>query len=78
MTEDGRLLDVDVNLIKPENGEIRGDNHSLIKALKETLKSIYPWETFYINGEYTIGYSHMAILIKEKKVTIQSGGDNFE
>lgn len=65
MTEDGHLLDVDVNLIKPESEEIRGDNPSLIKALKETLKSIYPWQAFYINGEYTMGYSRMAMSIKE-------------
>lgn len=77
MTEDGHLLDVDVNLIKPESEEIRGDNPSLIKAFKETLKSIYPWETFYINGEYTMAYSRMAMSIKEKEVTIQSGNDNL-
>lgn len=69
MTEDGHLLDVDVDLHESKSEEIRGNKDSLIKAFKETLKSIYPWETYYINGEYTIGYSRMTIPIKEKKTT---------
>lgn len=69
MTEDGHLLDLDVDLIKPKSEEISSDNHPLIKAFKETLKSIYPWEVFYINGNYTMEYSGFGMPIKEKGTT---------
>lgn len=35
---------------------INDGNHPLALALKETLKSIYPWEVLFINGKYTMEY----------------------
>ena len=27
-------------------------------AFKETMRKVYPWETFYIHGKYTINNGH--------------------
>lgn len=69
MTEDGRLLDFDVSavFIRPMKEKIEDAGHPLIKAFKETLKSIYPWEVLYINGKYTVEYPYFVMPIQEKK-----------
>lgn len=66
ITPDGRLSDFDVNVIyiNPMNKEIEDRNHPLVKAFKETLKSIYPWEVLFINGKYTAEYERYVMQIK--------------
>ncbi len=48
-TPDGHLLDFDVRtlFIRPKGENIEDRNHPLVKAFKETLKSIYPWSTIH-------------------------------
>ena len=55
-TQDGHMADLNVRIYLPESssGYIEANEHPLIKAVKETVKSIYPWEILYINGEYVI------------------------
>lgn len=45
---------------------INDGNHSLALALKETLKSIYPWEVLFINGKYTSEYRNFTMTLQEK------------
>ncbi|WP_297901460.1 WG repeat-containing protein [uncultured Parabacteroides sp.] len=68
MTNDGHLLDLDVYaiFIRPSREEIKDGNHPLAVAFKETLKSIYPWETLFINGRYTVEYPRFVMPIYEK------------
>ena len=51
----GNLVDCEVKVIKP------GDNPRLAADMAEALKAYYPWQVFYINGEYRaygiVGYS---------------------
>lgn len=57
-TEDGHFVDCDVRFIflRTSRKMINDGNHPLALALKETLKSIYPWEVLFINGKYTMEY----------------------
>lgn len=56
LTSDGKLLDVSVYNIytKPDTLLAENKQRSLILALKETLKSIYPWEVICYNGKYVM------------------------
>ena len=67
-TPDGHLLDFDVRtlLIRPKGENIEDRNHPLVKAFKETLKSIYPWEILFINGKYTMEPPSCVLGIWEK------------
>lgn len=47
--------------------KIEEAGHPLIKAFKETLKSIYPWEVLYINGKYTVEHPYFMMAIQEKE-----------
>lgn len=44
---------------------INDGNHPLALALKETLKSIYPWEVLFINGKYTMEYRNFTMTLQE-------------
>ena len=63
MTEDGRFVDCNVRFIflRSSREKIDGRNHPLALALKETLKSIYPWEVLFINGKYTVEYRNFTM-----------------
>ena len=63
MTEDGHFVDCDVRFIflRSSREKIDGRNHPLTLALKETLKSIYPWEVLFINGKYTVEYRNFTM-----------------
>lgn len=63
MTEDGHFVDCDVRFIflRSSREKIDGRNHPLALALKETLKSIYPWEVLFINGKYTVEYRNFTM-----------------
>lgn len=54
ITNEGRLADVKIFSvdIRPGGEKIETADHPLIKALREVMKSIYPWEILYINGKY--------------------------
>lgn len=69
VASDGRLSGFDVSTvyIRPTGQKITDSNHPLVKAFKETLKSIYPWEVFYINGNFMMEYPSMSIPIQEEK-----------
>lgn len=68
MTEDGHFVDCDVRLIylRSLREKVDGRNHPLALALKETLKSIYPWEVLFINGKYTVEYRSFTMSLWEK------------
>lgn len=68
MTDDGHLQDFDLHfiLIRPMKKEIKAPDHPLRKAFKETMKSIHPWETLYINGKYTMEFKQLVMSIWEK------------
>lgn len=63
---DGRLSDFNVNdfFIYPMKKEIEDSNHPLVKAFKEALESMYPWEVLFINGKYTVEYESYLMQIK--------------
>ena len=68
MTEDGHFVDCDVRRIylRSSREKIDGRNHPLALALKETLKSIYPWEVLFINWKYTVEYRSFTMSLWEK------------
>ena len=65
-TEDGHFVDCDVRFIflRTSRKMINDGNHPLALALKETLKSIYPWEVLFINGKYTMEYRSFTIPLR--------------
>lgn len=65
-TEDGHFVDCDVRFIflRTSRKMINDGNHPLALALKETLKSIYPWEVLFINGKYTSEYRNLTITLR--------------
>ena len=67
MTADGHFIDCDVRFIYLRSSQemINDGNHPLALALKETLKSIYPWEVFFINGKYTMEYRNFVMPLQE-------------
>lgn len=67
-TEDGHFVDCDVRFIflRTSRKMINDGNHPLALALKETLKSIYPWEVLFINGKYTGEYRNFTMTLQEK------------
>lgn len=67
MTDDGHLLDFNVVtlFIRPMKKEIKTPDSLLIKAFKETMKSIYPWETFYVNGKLLMEFNQFVMPIWE-------------
>lgn len=69
LTRDGKLLDVSVYNIytKPDTLLTEDKQHSLILALKETLKSIYPWEVICYNGKYVMRPESETLSIVRKK-----------
>ena len=70
MTEDGRFVDCNVRFIflRSSREKIDGRNHPLALALKETLKSIYPWEVLFINGKYTMEYRNFTMPLWGEKM----------
>lgn len=66
-TEDGHFVDCDVRFIflRTSRKMINDGNHPLALALKETLKSIYPWEVLFINGKYTGEYRNFTMTLQE-------------
>jgi hypothetical protein len=61
-------LDVRAIFVRPKRENIEDENHPLAKALKEVLKSIYPWEVLFINGKWTTEFSRFAVGIWEDKL----------
>ena len=70
MTEDGHFVDCNVRFIflRSSREKIDGRNHPLALALKETLKSIYPWEVLFINGKYTMEYRNFTMPLWGEKM----------
>lgn len=67
MTDDGHFVDCDVHFffLRSSRKTIEDGNHPLALALKETLKSIYPWEVLFINGKYTMEYRSFTMPLQE-------------
>jgi len=67
LTADGHFIDCDVRFIYLRSSQemINDGNHPLALALKETLKSIYPWEVLFINGKYTMEYRNFIMPLQE-------------
>ena len=67
LTADGHFIDCDVRFIylRTSREMINDGNHPLALALKETLKSIYPWEVLFINGKYTGEYRNFTMTLQE-------------
>lgn len=71
LTADGHFVDCDVHSIhlrSLQEDRINDENNHLALAFKETLKSIYPWEVFFINGKYTNGHRDWFIPLQEKDI----------
>lgn len=51
LTPDNHFSDCDIS-IRVGSEYIKDQEYPIIKVMKETLASIYPWEVLYINGEY--------------------------
>lgn len=66
MTDDGHFVDCDVHFffLRSSRKTIEDRNHPLALALKETLKSICPWEVLFINGKYTMEYRSFTIPLR--------------
>lgn len=59
VSADGRFKDCDADLFWSKDKSMDKDpNHPIIAAFKETMRKVYPWETFYIHGRYTINYGN--------------------
>lgn len=55
VSADGRFKDCDADLFWSKDKSMEENpNHPIIIAFKETMRKVYPWETFYIHGKYTI------------------------
>lgn len=58
MLSDGHFVDCHVIIDLPDTTKsINDQDHPFIKAFKDTMKSIYPWEVLYINGRYTMEFN---------------------
>jgi hypothetical protein len=57
LTVDGHFDNCTVSIRIGNAERIEDQNNPLVKALKETLASIYPWEVFCIYNEYKSEYS---------------------
>lgn len=68
MSEDGHFLDCYISHIGLSSSYKQiEDKVSLIRAIKETLRSIYPWETIVANGKgQMIEYPIIAIGLEEE------------
>lgn len=68
LTDDGRLVGLEIPFvhIRPGGKKIETVDDPLIKAFKEVLKAIYPWEVLYVNGEYTADVKSFVMPIWEK------------
>lgn len=66
-TEDGRFVDCDVHSVFIRSLREKTDDgtHPLALALKETLRSIYPWEVLFINGKHTIEFQYFTMPLRE-------------
>lgn len=71
MTHDGHFTDCDIRFIylRSKRETIEDGNHPLAIALKETLKSIYPWEVLFINGKHTIEHTNLTMPLWRKYLT---------
>ena len=57
VSADGRFKDCDADLFWSKDKSMEENpNHPIIIAFKETMRKVYPWETFYIHGKNTINY----------------------
>lgn len=64
---DGRLKDCKVVVhLRANEEEIKDQDHPLIKTFKETLKSIYPYEVFYIQGKCTLEGESVCLTLQHK------------
>ena len=66
-TEDGRFVDCDVHSVFIRSLREKTDDgtHPLALALKETLRSIYPWEVLFISGKHTIEFQYFTMPLRE-------------
>ena len=66
----GNLVDCKVTAIERPIRDIKGDNiegrniEGLAQEMKSTLKSLRPWETFFINGKYVPAFSNIGFLFR--------------
>ena len=57
VSADGRFKDCDADLFWSKDKSMEENpNPPIIIAFKETMRKVYPWETFYIHGKNTINY----------------------
>lgn len=53
VSADGRFMDCDTDLYWSKDKYMdKNSNHPIVAAFKETMRKVYPWETFYIHGRY--------------------------
>lgn len=60
LTKDGHFADGNLS-VKVGSEKIDDQEHPIIKVMKKSLASIYPWETYYINGEYRSSTTNFAM-----------------
>lgn len=59
VSADGRFKDCDADMFWSKDESMDENyNQQIIAAFKETMRKVYPWETFYIHGKYTINNGH--------------------
>lgn len=69
ITADGHITGCDVYVVRLGAARVKIKDQDLVAAFKETLKSIYPWEVFFINGKYTVESPYLTIFLEKKYLT---------
>ena len=70
VSADGKFMDCDADLYWSKNKHRdKNSNHPIVAAFKETMRKVYPWETFYIHGKYMINHgSRFSIPLNKRRV----------
>lgn len=70
VSADGKFMDCDADLYWSKNKHRdKNSNHPIVTAFKETMRKVYPWETFYIHGKYMINHgSRFSIPLNKRRV----------
>ncbi|MBQ2436041.1 MAG: hypothetical protein II269_07935, partial [Bacteroidaceae bacterium] len=70
VSADGKFMDCDADLYwSKDKHRDKNSNHPIVAAFKETMRKVYPWETFYIHGKYMINHgSRFSIPLNKRRV----------
>lgn len=67
LTPDGRFEDCVAELYFSSTKQREKDlGHPIVIAFKETLREMYPWETYYLHGKYTDGSTRVIIPLRKR------------